>query len=176
MVQGRDSHPQWRGGTCQADMIERSFWLISLREYLLQEEYLLRLDNRVLQTPGRHLVAIPSYPLALAIAAEWQWQASASWFLCNCWGYHQGKVGICRMPTGYAPSPCHSCLLRRLQSTRHDLFCVFLLDTMPRSQPFVLQPKGRSYVIDSMLRYLHTDLYALPPYFWASCRSPAECK
>ena len=35
---------------------------------------MIQLDKRSLRTPTRHLLAIPSLPLALAIAAEWQSQ------------------------------------------------------------------------------------------------------
>jgi ATP synthase F1 complex assembly factor 2 len=32
------------------------------------------LDHRVLRTPARHPLIVPSRALALAIAAEWEWQ------------------------------------------------------------------------------------------------------
>ena len=32
------------------------------------------LDGRTLRTPARNPLALPSLPLALAVAAEWEWQ------------------------------------------------------------------------------------------------------
>lgn len=32
------------------------------------------LDHRVLRTPARHPLIVPSRALAMAIAAEWEWQ------------------------------------------------------------------------------------------------------
>ena len=46
----------------------------SLTSPKLQAGYQLMLDHRVLRTPGRHPLIVPSRALALAIAAEWEWQ------------------------------------------------------------------------------------------------------
>lgn len=35
------------------------------------------LDHRVLRTPARHPLIVPSRALALAIAAEWEWQVGS---------------------------------------------------------------------------------------------------
>jgi ATP synthase mitochondrial F1 complex assembly factor 2 len=32
------------------------------------------LDNRILKTPAKHPLIVPTKALALAIAAEWEWQ------------------------------------------------------------------------------------------------------
>ena len=39
-----------------------------------QGGYQVLLDHRVLRTPARHPLVVPSRALALAIAAEWEWQ------------------------------------------------------------------------------------------------------
>ena len=36
----------------------------------------ITLNDRALKTPARQPLIVPSYPLALAIAAEWEWQVS----------------------------------------------------------------------------------------------------
>jgi hypothetical protein len=36
------------------------------------------LDGRKLQTPARHALVLPTRALALAVAAEWQWQVGPS--------------------------------------------------------------------------------------------------
>ncbi|KXZ46524.1 hypothetical protein GPECTOR_43g961 [Gonium pectorale] len=38
--------------------------------------YQLMLDAKPVKTPGKHLALLPTYPLALAVAAEWEWQES----------------------------------------------------------------------------------------------------
>eukprot|EP00884_Botryococcus_braunii_P014815 jgi/Botrbrau1/23334/Bobra.0823s0001.1 len=43
------------------------------------------LDGRGLRTPARNLLRLPNYPLAMAVAAEWQWQK-------------EGKVRTSTMP------------------------------------------------------------------------------
>jgi ATP synthase mitochondrial F1 complex assembly factor 2 len=40
----------------------------------LQGAYQVYLDRRVLKTPARQPLTLPTEPLALAIAAEWEWQ------------------------------------------------------------------------------------------------------
>ncbi len=32
------------------------------------------LDKKPVRTPGKNLAVLPSHPLALAVAAEWEWQ------------------------------------------------------------------------------------------------------
>ena len=39
-----------------------------------QARFQLLLDERTVKTPGRHLLVLPTKPLALAVAAEWEWQ------------------------------------------------------------------------------------------------------
>ncbi len=34
----------------------------------------ITLNDRALKTPARQPLIVPSYPLALGIAAEWEWQ------------------------------------------------------------------------------------------------------
>ena len=36
--------------------------------------YIVLLDGRTLRTPARNALSLPSLPLALAVAAEWEWQ------------------------------------------------------------------------------------------------------
>lgn len=36
------------------------------------------LDNRILKTPARQPLIVPTKALALAIAAEWEWQVKQS--------------------------------------------------------------------------------------------------
>ncbi len=40
----------------------------------MQGGFHVRLDGRVLRTPARGALLLPSLPLALAVAAEWEWQ------------------------------------------------------------------------------------------------------
>ncbi len=40
----------------------------------MQGRHMVLLDGKVLRTPARHVLAVPTEALALAIAAEWQWQ------------------------------------------------------------------------------------------------------
>eukprot|EP00967_Tisochrysis_lutea_P072579 scaffold96824_cov22-Tisochrysis_lutea.AAC.1 len=42
--------------------------------------YQVALDSRPVKTPGRHPLILPTHPLALAIAAEWEWQTKACSF------------------------------------------------------------------------------------------------
>jgi len=53
----------------------------------LQGLHQVLLDGRQLKTPARHPLAVPSRALALAIAAEWRWQArrAASCALLRRW-------------------------------------------------------------------------------------------
>ena len=37
------------------------------------------LDHRVLKTPARRPLVVPTRALALAIAAEWEWQVGRAW-------------------------------------------------------------------------------------------------
>ena len=39
-----------------------------------QMGYTLYLGRYPIKTPGRNLLVLPTLPLALAIAAEWEWQ------------------------------------------------------------------------------------------------------
>ena len=36
------------------------------------------LDRKPVRTPGKKLAVLPSHPLALAVAAEWEWQVRHS--------------------------------------------------------------------------------------------------
>ena len=44
----------------------------------MQQGFNVLLDGRVLRTPARHELVLPNKGLALAIAAEWQWQVSGT--------------------------------------------------------------------------------------------------
>ena len=48
----------------------------------LQGGYQVFLDHRVLRTPARQPVVLPTLALATAVAAEWEMQARAG----VCWG------------------------------------------------------------------------------------------
>lgn len=39
------------------------------------------LDSKGLRTPAKNPLRLPNYPLALAVAAEWQWQVPVSCLL-----------------------------------------------------------------------------------------------
>ena len=41
-----------------------------------QSGYTLHLGRYPIKTPGRNLLVLPTLPLALAIAAEWEWQVA----------------------------------------------------------------------------------------------------
>ncbi|KAL4536618.1 hypothetical protein Ndes2437B_g06030 [Nannochloris sp. 'desiccata'] len=47
---------------------------VSVKEAPGKAGYQIMLDNRVLKTPARHPLIVPTKALALAIAAEWEWQ------------------------------------------------------------------------------------------------------
>eukprot|EP00798_Chlamydomonas_sp_ICE-L_P028981 gene28981-32169_t len=74
----------------------------------------LFLDKHSLKTPGKHPLRFPTKSLALAIAAEWEWQ-------------DRSKPQMFSMP------------LMGIAATALD------------------QPKARDKVIDTMMKYLHTD-------------------
>jgi chaperone required for assembly of F1-ATPase len=40
----------------------------------LQAGYQLMLDAKPVKTPGKNDAVLPTLPLALAVAAEWEWQ------------------------------------------------------------------------------------------------------
>jgi hypothetical protein len=42
--------------------------------HLLQSGYQILLDQRVLKTPAKRMLVLPTEGLALAVAAEWEWQ------------------------------------------------------------------------------------------------------
>lgn len=44
----------------------------------LQSGFNVLLDNKVLRTPNNSPLIVPTHALALAIAAEWEWQVSLS--------------------------------------------------------------------------------------------------
>lgn len=43
---------------------------------VLQTGYQILLDKYPIRTPAKALLMLPNYPLALAVAAEWEWQVS----------------------------------------------------------------------------------------------------
>lgn len=43
------------------------------------------LDHRVLRSPARHPLIVPSRALGLAIAAEWEWQVTPAAAALACW-------------------------------------------------------------------------------------------
>ncbi len=53
------------------------------------------LDQRVLKTPARHPLVVPTQALALAIAAEWEWQVGtvfrSAWLLPHVRTLASGK-------------------------------------------------------------------------------------
>jgi len=53
-------------------------WTIVGRRFALQGGFQILLDHRVLRTPARQPLVVPSRALAYAIAAEWEWQVRAT--------------------------------------------------------------------------------------------------
>jgi chaperone required for assembly of F1-ATPase len=45
---------------------------------VVQDGYQIMLDKRVLKTPAKRPLTLPTRALALAIAAEWEWQVRAA--------------------------------------------------------------------------------------------------
>ncbi|KAL4426546.1 hypothetical protein ABPG77_008404 [Micractinium sp. CCAP 211/92] len=54
--------------------VPRFYKTVHVKEALDQGGYQVMLDHRVLRTPARHPLIVPSRALAMAIAAEWEWQ------------------------------------------------------------------------------------------------------
>jgi hypothetical protein len=80
-----------------------------------KQGFSVTLDSRQVKTPGRRPLVLPTYPVALAVAAEWEWQvrfasclihpcASASWqwLCCSVWApswlQRYGKPQMHTMP------------------------------------------------------------------------------
>ncbi|MEW5299964.1 MAG: hypothetical protein WDW38_002795 [Sanguina aurantia] len=74
----------------------------------------LLLNKYAIKTPGKRLLVLPTHSLALAVAAEWEWQ-------------DKGKPQMHSMP------------LMSLAATALD------------------QPKPRDKVVETLLKYIHTD-------------------
>ena len=78
---------------------------------------------------------MPTYPLALAIAAEWEWQVSC----------FMAWLQVSASSTGCANS---------MQDNR---IRPFTMPLMSLAATAIDQPKSRDKVIDTMLQYLDTD-------------------
>lgn len=66
---------------CISEALIRLIFMCPRVHWLLQKEFLITLDRRPLKTPGRNTISLPSYPLALAVAAEWQRQVKSPFHL-----------------------------------------------------------------------------------------------
>lgn len=97
----------------------------------------ITLNDRALKTPARQPLIVPSYPLALAIAAEWEWQVCS--YVC---------------PSACRPQLCLAQLPDCLQDNR---IRPFTMPLMSLAATAIDQPKPRQKVTDTMLQYLDTD-------------------
>ncbi len=98
------------------------------------------LDHRVLKTPARQPLVVPTQALALAIAAEWEWQVCALPPLCF--------LSLVQ-PYDARSNLCCCVQAKRIQP--------FTMPLMSLAATAIDQPKSREAVIETMLQYLHTD-------------------
>ena len=95
----------------------------------------ITLNDRALKTPARQSLVVPTYPLALAIAAEWEWQVSC----------YSAQLQLFVFLTACA----HFMQDNRIRP--------FTMPLMSLAATAIDQPKSRDKVIDTMLQYLDTD-------------------
>lgn len=124
------------------------------------------LDHRVLRTPARHPLVLPSRALALAIAAEWEWQVGAQPVEhlpklpparlvdpgTPCCGGSSCSHPLTTADTGRPlPPPCRSPprQIKRIQP--------FTMPLMSLAATALDEPKPRDEVVATMLQYLPTD-------------------
>ncbi|KAG2449713.1 hypothetical protein HYH02_005240 [Chlamydomonas schloesseri] len=67
----REAHTASNGNTSRPSRFYKSAHVVPALD---GSGYQLMLDKKPVRTPGKKLAVLPSHPLALAVAAEWEWQ------------------------------------------------------------------------------------------------------
>ena len=108
--------------------------------------HVVLLDGRTLRTPARNPLSLPSLPLALAVAAEWEWQEQRNLrpFTMPIMVRGRKHTGFRHLRISEPQSSCaHESRLHRVQS-----LCSTAIDRMPST---------RAQTIDSLVNFFGTD-------------------
>jgi ATP synthase F1 complex assembly factor 2 len=116
----------------------------------------VRLDGRTLRTPARGALLLPSLPLALAVAAEWEWQDART--------LRPFTMPIMVRPPPLAPASAAAAAASehaRAAASRSDAHAAVLHAAHPGQSLCATaidrMPSTRDTTVDSLLRFFQTD-------------------
>lgn len=121
------------------------------------------LDHRLLRTPARHPLVVPTRALALAIAAEWEWQVTCC-VIPRVAGrsaavLQPSTTGVksLRRTSAAGPVTASAKCLRPVVPLQLQRIQPFTMPLMSLAATALDQPKPRGEVVATMLQYLPTD-------------------